>query len=82
MFYRLRVVELTDGLSYQSPLTQAELQETLGLTSVHVNRMLRELSNQGLTSFRTNVVEILDLARLEQTADFDPAYLFLEPRLS
>lgn len=82
LYYRLRVVDLTDGLSYALPLTQAELAEALGLTPVHVNRMLRQLSEQKLVTFRNKTVEIHDLKQLERAAGFDPSYLFLEPRTS
>jgi CRP-like cAMP-binding protein len=80
MYYRLKVVELTDGLSYDFALTQIEVGEALGMTPVHVNRMLRELKEKGLVTFRGKGVTIHDLAALERTAGFDPSYLFLESR--
>lgn len=75
---RLGVVGMTQGLSYALPLTQAELGECLGLTSVHVNRVLRDLRERGLAEFRRGRVDIHDLAGLRTLADFDPAYLYLE----
>ena len=65
---------------YALPLTQADLAECLGLTSVHVNRVLKELREGGLVEFRGGRVTIRDLAALERAAEFDPAYLYLEPR--
>lgn len=82
LYHRLHVVDLTNGLRFDLPLTQSQLAEALGLTSVHVNRMLRQLSEDKLVTFRNRVVEIHDLKGLERTAAFDPAYLFLEPRTS
>lgn len=80
MFYRLRVVGLTQGTSYPFPITQTELAQALGFTHIHVNRVLRELRDRGLANFRDKTVEILDLKALEELADFDPAYLYLAPR--
>jgi CRP-like cAMP-binding protein len=82
LFARLEVVGLTDGDSFPLPITQMDLADATGLTSVHVNRMLRQLRSEGLMTFRGGVVEIHDLARLEQVAEFDRSYLFLssEPR--
>jgi CRP-like cAMP-binding protein len=80
MYHRLRIVELTDGLSYDLPMTQTDLAEALGLTSVHVNRMLREIAERKLATFRARRVTIFDLERLEAVSEFDPTYLSLEPR--
>jgi CRP-like cAMP-binding protein len=78
LYVRLEVVGQVDGRSYTLPLTQLDLADATGLTSVHVNRMLRELRDAQIVTFRSNVVEIHDLARLEQAAEFDRAYLFLD----
>lgn len=77
---RLGVVGLADEASYALKLTQIDLAECLGLTSVHVNRVLKELRERGLVEFRSGRVAIGDLAGLEQVAEFDPAYLYLERR--
>jgi CRP-like cAMP-binding protein len=82
LFARLEVVGLTDGDSFALPITQMDLADATGLTSVHVNRMLRQLRSEGLMTFRSGTVEIHDLPRLEQVAEFDRSYLFLssQPR--
>lgn len=77
---RLGLVGLADALEYDLSLTQAELSECLGLTSVHVNRTLKELREQELVEFRGSRVSIADLAALRRVAEFDPAYLYLEKR--
>jgi CRP-like cAMP-binding protein len=77
---RLGIVGLAEVLAYDLPLTQTDLAECLGLTSVHVNRTLRELREQKLVEFRSSRVTISDLAGLERVAEFDPAYLYLERR--
>ena len=71
---------LTQDDSYDFPLTQQELGECLGLTSVHVNRTLQELRGRGLIEDEDRRVAIPDLRRLELLADFDPDYLYLERR--
>jgi CRP-like cAMP-binding protein len=82
LFARLDVVGLTQDSSFRLPVTQLDLADATGLTSVHVNRMLRKLRTEGLMTFRGGTVEIHDLERLEQVAEFDRSYLFLtsEPR--
>ncbi len=77
---RLGLVGLAEGDGYALGLTQADVAECLGLTSVHVNRTLRELREQGLMEFRSGRVAIRDREELRRTAEFDPAYLYLERR--
>jgi CRP-like cAMP-binding protein len=77
---RLDLVGLVDENGYALGLTQTDLAECLGLTSVHVNRTLREVREQGLMQFRNGRVLIHDLPGLRRTAEFDPAYLYLERR--
>ena len=71
---------------FDLPLTQLDLADTMGLTVVHVNRVLQQFRRDGLISWSRRHVDILDLARLEQIAGFDPAYLRIgtvrsEPKL-
>jgi CRP-like cAMP-binding protein len=77
---RFGLVGLAEESSYALRLTQSELSECLGLTSVHVNRTLRELREQELVEFRGGRVSLLDLAALRRVAEFDPAYLYLDRR--
>ena len=80
LYVRLQVVGLTDGERYRLPLTQGDLADATGLTSVHVNRMLKKLRDEGLMTFRGGEVTIHAWDRLQRTAEFDPAYLYLERR--
>lgn len=77
---RLEIVGLADREGYGLALTQTDIAECLGLTSVHVNRVLKELRERGLVEFRGGRVSIGDLAGLEKIAEFDPNYLYLERR--
>ncbi|MDB5682582.1 MAG: Crp/Fnr family transcriptional regulator [Sphingomonas bacterium] len=80
LLIRLEVVGLAEGHGYPLPLTQNDLADATGLTAVHVNRMLRELRDDGLMTFREGRVTIHDLPGLEKVAAFDPAYLYLNQR--
>jgi CRP-like cAMP-binding protein len=77
---RLGLVGLVDGESYALALTQNDLAECLGLTSVHVNRTLMQLREDGMLEFRGGRVTIRDLPRLQALAEFDESYLYLERR--
>jgi CRP-like cAMP-binding protein len=80
VFTRLEVGGLNDGQSFQLPLTQAELGDTLGISLVHANRVVGELRARGIVRWRGENVEIRDWATLRDLAEFDPAYLELERR--
>ncbi len=64
---------------YACPLTQHDLANVLGLTAIHVNRVLRELRERGFLAFRNAEVEFLDRKGLTALAQFDPSYLNHRP---
>ncbi len=72
---RLTLVGMGTADGYACPLSQYLLADALGLTAVHINRVLRELREAGLVSFQKGQVEFHDLAGLVALADFDLAYL-------
>jgi CRP-like cAMP-binding protein len=76
---RLAWAGLADERSFVLPLTQHELSEALGISTVHVNRVLQHLKDMGLTRIMDRRVMIGDLAALEGFAEFDPAYLGDDP---
>lgn len=80
LFVRMEIVGLATGHRYPLPLTQTDLADAAGLTAVHVNRMLKKLRDDGLVTFRGGEVTIHDWERLQQAADFNPGYLYLERR--
>lgn len=75
---RLFAVGLSDGSRFALPLTQFDLGEICGMTSVHVNRVLRALRDEGLCTVRNAVVDIHDVPALARLAMFDPGYLYLD----
>lgn len=72
---RLKLVKLSTPLGYACPLSQYMLADAMGLSAVHVNRVLRELRDDGLVTFQHGKVTIHDLDRLVDLADFDKSYL-------
>ena len=77
---RLAMVGLADNLSYELPLTQADLGDLLGLSAVHVNRSLQELRKSGLITLRGRRLTIHNLDELREFSFFDAAYLqFRDP---
>ncbi len=77
---RLTAAGLAEHGRYELPITQTDLAEILGLTPVHVNRMLKELREKGFVTFRNKTVEIKDWDSLVRLAEFDPFYLSLNQR--
>ena len=63
---------------YELPMTQEQLADVLGLTSVHVNRTLKSLEQEGLISRNKRAITVPSWERLRRTGDFNPAYLHLE----
>lgn len=65
VFDRLRVTndDITD--SFELKLTQEEIGDAIGLTSVHVNRMIRQMEQEGLISRANGRITLHDIARLE-----------------
>lgn len=75
---RLSVVGMARENTFKLPLTQEELGHTLGISTVHVNRVLQHLRGSGLVRILDKTVMIPDVAKLEAFAEFDPRYLDLE----
>jgi len=57
------------------PLTQEQLGDATGLSSVHVNRVLHELKREGIAAFHYRRLRILDPDRLIDAAEIDPETL-------
>ena len=72
---RLRLVGLASPDGYACPLTQYLLADALGLSAIHLNRVLRQLRENGLLTFREGSVRFDNLDALVGLAEFDMAYL-------
>ena len=76
--HRARMDGTGDEGQFFCPLTQSELGDALGLTPIHVNRMLRQLRSEQLLIFRNNIVEFVNRPALVHIASFDEDYLSME----
>lgn len=74
---RLQAVGLAHGGACDLPLTQSELADATGLSTVHVNRVIQELRRDELITLRGRVFSALDWAGLKRAAEVDPNYLEL-----
>ena len=72
LYHRLDLRDEVDGAapSMPFPLTQEMLGELTGLTPVHTNRVLRKLRAEGVMLCERHRLEILDLPRLVEIADY------------
>jgi CRP-like cAMP-binding protein len=75
---RLEAAGLASNHRYELPMTQEQLGDAVGLTSVHVNRVLRQLAEEGLISRDRRSVTIEDWDGLRRTGDFNERYLHHE----
>ena len=74
---RLNAVGLALDRACALPMTQSELGDALGITSVHVNRTLNDLRDAGLVTVRSRRLKVLDWEGLTAVAEFNPTYLHL-----
>lgn len=72
---RLEAVGLVREGCFCLPLTQVDLADTLGLSNVHVNRVLQDLRRQGLIQLQGRSLKLLDLEAIRSIAEFSPRYL-------
>lgn len=74
---RLQAVGMAGADVIDFPLTQNDLADTVGLSAVHVNRIVQQLREDGLIAWRGGKLRILNPAGLAAFSGFDPAYLHL-----
>lgn len=74
---RLDAFGLADDMGYHLPMTQAELADALGLTPVHLNRVIRSLEVDGLIIRSKRNISFPDWERMLDIADFNDRYLHL-----
>jgi CRP-like cAMP-binding protein len=73
--YRLQLRGRNDLDAFEFPLTQSELADVLGLSTVHVNRVLQALRGSRLIELSRNRLMIRNKTGLYEIAQFDPGYL-------
>jgi CRP-like cAMP-binding protein len=72
---RCEVAGLGSAEGFDFPMTQEQVADATGLTSVHVNRTLKALDREGALLRNRSRFQVLDWQQLCTIADFDPAYL-------
>lgn len=82
LYVRARNIGLTDGSKLRLPLSQATLADCLGLTPVHVNRVLKMLREDGAMTLQRGSLNIEDPVRLARIAGFDENYLHRRLRVA
>lgn len=75
---RLDHANNTSDHAYDLPMTQEQLGDAVGLTPVHVNRVLRSLTQRGLIARDRRQIAILNWDALRDASDFNPRYLHLK----
>ena len=72
---RLEAAGLAENHRYELPMSQEQLADCTGLTPVHVNRILRQLGEEGLIGRNKRSVVIEDWERMREVGDFNDRYL-------
>lgn len=75
---KMNAIGLSDGVTCDLPMTQAEIADALGLSTVHTNKKLRELRQAKLVQIRASKVKVLDWPGLCVLGEFDQRYLHLK----
>lgn len=75
LFLRAKNVGLIKQPPFEIPLSQAMLADSLGMTAIHINRVLKQLRLDEAIALSRGSVTVLDPSKLAQTAGFDESYL-------
>lgn len=75
LYIRMRNIGLATDDRCEMPLTQIVIADAVGLTPVHVNRVLKSLRLDGVMELSSGSLKIIDPIRLAEIAGFDGNYL-------
>ena len=75
LYIRARNIGLPVEPSFDMPLSQLMLADSLGMTPVHLNRVLKELRTKDVMTLKRGSVTITDISQLVRVAGFDDNYL-------
>jgi CRP-like cAMP-binding protein len=78
LLWRHRAIRLTEDQTLRLPLTQADIADALGLTAVHVNRVLQKLRRDGLITLAHRRLTLHHVDRLQSLAQLNQDYLHLK----
>lgn len=77
--HRLKLLGVQVESGFDLPINQTCIADALGLTAIHVNRVLRQLREAHLLTLKSGVVEIHDWHGLAEIASFSSDYLNMDP---
>jgi CRP-like cAMP-binding protein len=72
---RLKVIGSYHNYGFELPITQEQISDIIGVTPMHVGRVLKALSKEGLVERSNRHIKVVDEDRLKLTGDFNPTYL-------
>ena len=75
LYLRARNIGIANGETFALPLSRLLLADSLGMTPVHLNRVLKELRLTGAMTLARGSLLIVDPGKLIQIAGFDENYL-------
>ncbi|WP_243368308.1 Crp/Fnr family transcriptional regulator [Microvirga solisilvae] len=78
---RLDTIGMVQDNSFDLPITQEDLGDAFGISTVHVNRVLQELRAEGLITSRNRTLIINDWERLQSVGQYNPEYLHVHQPL-
>jgi CRP-like cAMP-binding protein len=76
---RMRAAGIPENNGYELPMTQEQIGDAIGITSVHVNRVLRMLAAEGLIRRERRSLICGDLDAMRSAGEFNPLYLHVSP---
>lgn len=80
MYLKMQAVGLAEGYRCPMPITQADLADALGLTPVHINRVLKDMRGRAMITLKSDMLVLEAWNELIRVSEFDPTYLHLEAR--
>ncbi len=75
LYIRGTRIGIANGNAIEFPLSQAVLADALGMTPVHINRMLQDFRRSGVVELQRGILRILDPGALTRISGFDDNYL-------
>jgi CRP-like cAMP-binding protein len=82
LYLRARNIGLTTEMAFALPVSQIILADSLGMTSVHINRIFRKLRLAGAVALSRGSLKIIDPNKLVRIAGFDENYLHRRLRVA
>lgn len=75
---RMRAAGVVGSERFELPMTQEQIGDATGLTSVHVNRTIKALAAEGIIDHSGRWIAIRDWNDIREVGDFNPLYLHLD----